>query len=230
MLSLELIQRPKPFATMNKILALSLAIELLLPLPLAAASFDGNLNFASPSRRHASLGIDVPHVSRRSMKRGAVAFAPEELDFTHGVASGDPYADSVVLWTRVAPSLDSDRSNVTVEGPVPLYSHETQTYIDADASPVCVEWKVWLNETGDEGVVAAGDAYTTSDIDYTVKVIIAEFFSLGWGCGLIGCRSRLRGCSRLPRITTSLPSAGRARRVPLDERRLRRWQMLMFRS
>ncbi|KAI1661461.1 PhoD-like phosphatase-domain-containing protein [Daldinia decipiens] len=160
---------------MNKILALSLAAELLLPL--AGASFDGNLNFASPSRRHASLGIDVPHVSRRSLKRGAAALAPEELDFTHGVASGDPYADNVVLWTRVAPSRDSDGSNVTVEGPVPLYSHETQVYIDADASPVCVEWRVWLNETGDGdgdgdegGVVAAGDAYTTSDIDYTVKV------------------------------------------------------------
>ncbi|KAI0851464.1 PhoD-like phosphatase-domain-containing protein [Daldinia vernicosa] len=161
---------------MNKMLTLSLATGLLLPLAAAAAAaaarFDGNLNFASPSRRHASLGIDVPHVSRRSLKRGAVALAPDELGFTHGVASGDPYADSVVLWTRVAPSRESDASNVTVEGPVPLYSHETQSYIDADASPVCVEWRVWENGTGDGGggVVARGDAYTTSDIDYTVKV------------------------------------------------------------
>ncbi|OTB18438.1 hypothetical protein K445DRAFT_55136 [Daldinia sp. EC12] len=164
----------------NGFLALSLATELLLAsLPLTAlavaadadARFAGNLNFRSPSRRHSSLGVDVPHVSRRSLKRGNVAYSADELDFTHGVASGDPYADSVILWTRAAPSRDSDGSNVTVEGTVPLYSHDTQVFIDADASPVCVEWKVWVNATEGEGdVVASGEAYTTSDIDYTIKV------------------------------------------------------------
>ncbi|XXG94699.1 Nuclear SAM-dependent mono-and asymmetric methyltransferase [Hypoxylon texense] len=143
-----------------------LAIALLVTR--VAATFDGNLNYASPSRRHSGLGIDVPHVSRRSLKRGAVAYEADELDFTHGVASGDPYPDSVVLWTRVAPSLVSDTSNVTVEGPVPLYSHDTETYIKADPSPICVEWTV--SPSGSQDVVSSGEAYTTSDIDYTVKV------------------------------------------------------------
>ncbi|CAJ2502024.1 Uu.00g048770.m01.CDS01 [Anthostomella pinea] len=145
-------------------------------LSLAAsvtATFDGNINYASPSRRHASLGIDVPRVARRSsLKRGAVAYMAEELDFTHGVASGDPYSDSVILWTRVAPSLASDASNVTVEGPVALYNHDTETYIKADPSPICVEWAVFpsIAGNGTRDVVAGGTAYTTSDIDYTVKV------------------------------------------------------------
>ncbi|KAI2640562.1 PhoD-like phosphatase-domain-containing protein [Hypomontagnella submonticulosa] len=151
---------------MFNLAVLGLAIELLAPL--AAAKFDGNLNYESPSRRHSGLGINVPHVSRRSLKRGAVAYEADELDFTHGIASGDPYPDSVILWTRVAPSLASDPSNVTVEGPVPLYNHDTQTYIKADPSPICVEWKVFQN--GSEDALSSGEAYTTSDIDYTVKV------------------------------------------------------------
>lgn len=152
--------------TMVNLAVLGLVAEALVGF--AAASFNGNLNYASPSRRHSGLGIDVPHVSRRSLKRGAVAFQAEDLSFTHGVASGDPYPESVILWTRVAPSLGSDTSNITVEGPVPLYNHDTQTYINADPSPICVDWSVFSNETGE--VVSSGQGYTTSDIDYTVKV------------------------------------------------------------
>ncbi|KAI2629696.1 PhoD-like phosphatase-domain-containing protein [Hypoxylon sp. NC1633] len=151
---------------MVKLVVLGLATELLAPL--VAATFDGNINYASPSRRHSSLGIDVPRVSRRSLKRSAVAYEADELDFTHGVASGDPFPDSVILWTRVAPSLESDSSNVTVEGTVPMYNHDTETYIKADPAPVCAEWKVFLN--GSQEAVSSGQAYTTSDIDYTIKV------------------------------------------------------------
>jgi alkaline phosphatase D len=134
----------------------------------ATAGFDGNLNYASPSRRHTNLGIDVPLVQRRSMKRGNVAFQPSELNFTHGVASGDPWAKSVVLWTRIAPSMASESSSVPVEGLVPMYDHETKEDIKADPNPICLDWKIWDIE--DESVVTSGKAYTTSDIDYTVKV------------------------------------------------------------
>ncbi|KAK1762173.1 PhoD-like phosphatase-domain-containing protein [Phialemonium atrogriseum] len=138
----------------------------------ATASFDGNLNYASPSRRHANLGIDVPLVERRSWKRGNVAYEPSELSFTHGVASGDPWPESVILWTRIAPSNQSDKSTVTVDGLSPLYNHETERYIKADPSPICVEWKVFKSKCskGADNVVVSGKAYTTSDIDYTVKV------------------------------------------------------------
>ncbi|KAK6077632.1 PhoD-like phosphatase [Seiridium cupressi] len=143
--------------------------------PIVSALFDGNLNYESPSKRHVNLGIDVPKVSRRAFKRDSVAYQPDELNFTHGVASGDPWPESVILWTRVAPSLNSDTSNVTVEGTVDLYNHETEKYIKASVNPICVEWKVFQSSdakypTNSTSVVSQGQAYTTSDIDYTVKV------------------------------------------------------------
>ncbi|EWY97745.1 alkaline phosphatase [Fusarium oxysporum NRRL 32931] len=136
------------------------------------AEFNGNLNYASPSRRHARLGIDVPLVKRRSLKRGNTPYDPSQLNFTHGVASGDPWPQSVVLWTRVAPSTQSDESEKVVNGTAGHYSHETEKYIKADPHPICVEWKVYESKSasGDGKTAASGRAYTTSDIDYTVKV------------------------------------------------------------
>ncbi|KAL9016365.1 MAG: hypothetical protein Q9185_006284 [Variospora sp. 1 TL-2023] len=151
-----------------------IGLATLLALP-ACASFQGNLNYDSPSRRHPNLGINVPVVSLRSHKRAAVAFQPSQLNFTHGVASGDPYSDSVIIWTRVAPSLVSSDSNVTVQGTVPLYNHDTEPYIQADANPICVDWKL-MQAAGNSNIsVASGRAYTTGDIDYTVKVMTLSF-------------------------------------------------------
>ena len=158
----SLIDKPK----MRFLVASSLLVAA------ASASFDGNLNYNSPSSRHDGLGINVPLVERRSWKRGNVAYAPDELSFTHGVASGDPWPESVILWTRIAPSNESDASDVTVTGTAPLWNHDNEKYIKADPHPICVEWKVLKSKCANktENVVATGKAYTTSDIDYTVKV------------------------------------------------------------
>ncbi|KAL6356005.1 hypothetical protein LRP88_09590 [Fusarium phalaenopsidis] len=138
----------------------------------ALAAFDGNLNYASPSRRHIRLGIDVPLVKRRSMKRGNVLYEPSDLEFTHGVASGDPWADSVILWTRIAPLAKSSESTKVVDGTAGYYSHETEKYIKADPHPICLDWDVYDSDPseGEAKRVTSGRAYTTSDIDYTVKV------------------------------------------------------------
>lgn len=110
-------------------------------------------------------------VQRRSLAKRdeSPAYEPSQLNFTHGVASGDPYTDSVVLWTRVAPSLKADDSNVTVSGNVPLYNHDTEPYIQNSAHPICVDYRVF-DDKDKKKVVHEGKAYTTSDIDYTVKV------------------------------------------------------------
>ncbi|KAF2267353.1 hypothetical protein CC78DRAFT_457557 [Lojkania enalia] len=134
---------------------------------MVTASLDGNLNYNSPSRRHPSLGIDVPKVVRRGLETRA--WDPVQLNFTHGVASGDPYPNSVILWTRVSPMLENDKSNVTVEGNVPLYNHDTETYIEASPNPVCVDYQIGIDRDF-SSIVDKGTAYTTSDIDYTVKV------------------------------------------------------------
>ncbi|KIX08823.1 uncharacterized protein Z518_03480 [Rhinocladiella mackenziei CBS 650.93] len=136
----------------------------------ASASYDGNLNYLSPSTEHPALGIDVPKVMKRNLeKRDGTSWDPASLNFTHGVASGDPYPDSVILWTRVAPMMENDDSNVTVSGTVPFYSHETERYIKTSSNPICLDWRV-ASDDAFEAVVSKGQAYTTSDIDYTVKV------------------------------------------------------------
>ncbi|MPY86562.1 MAG: alkaline phosphatase [Luteitalea sp.] len=65
--------------------------------------------------------------------------------FGYGVASGDPLADRVVLWTRVAPSADAE---------------------------VEVRWQV-ARDTGMQQLVARGTQPTTRARDFTVKVDVA---------------------------------------------------------
>ncbi|KAJ3580041.1 hypothetical protein NPX13_g515 [Xylaria arbuscula] len=132
-----------------------------------SAAFVGNLNYLSPSRHHASLGVSIHRVAKRT--HGTTHWDPSQLNFTHGVASGDPSEDSVILWTRAAPTNDNDASNVTVSGYVPLYDHSTEEYVLSSNAPVCIDWKVGTSETL-EKIVDSGTAYTSSDIDYTIKV------------------------------------------------------------
>jgi alkaline phosphatase D len=56
-----------------------------------------------------------------------------------------------------------------VSGYVPLYSHETAEYVKASKATICVEYKV-AKDAGLKEVVDGGKVYTSSDIDYTVKV------------------------------------------------------------
>ena len=143
--------------------------SILLLAGSAAASFTRNVNYFSPSLHHPSLGVSVGKVAKRTAP--AAPWDPAKLNFTHGVASGDPYDHSVILWTRVAPTSDNNKSNVTVSGTVDIYSHETESYIKNSDAPVCVDWKIGTSAHFEKGtVVNQGTAYTTSDIDYTVKV------------------------------------------------------------
>lgn len=61
-------------------------------IAVALASYDGNLNYRSPSLSHAGLGIDVPRLqSRMFQKRNDREYETENLSFTHGVASVGPH-------------------------------------------------------------------------------------------------------------------------------------------
>lgn len=147
-------------------------LTLLALFPGVLASYEGNLNYRSPSLRHTGMGINLDLIHARSLtKRDEVPFQPSELKFTHNVASGDPYADSVILWTRVAPTMDSDDSNVTVSGTVGYYNHDTEPFVKASAHPICIDYHVFADEESTR-VIDNGRAFTSSDIDYTVKVCI----------------------------------------------------------
>ena len=66
------------------------------------------------------------------------------VQFAHGVASGDPLADRVMLWTRVTPPAD-----VSAEIPV--------------------QWEV-ASDAAFASIVARGEVRTSAARDYTVKV------------------------------------------------------------
>ncbi|KAK5129955.1 hypothetical protein LTR08_002672 [Meristemomyces frigidus] len=128
------------------------------------ASWVKNLNYRSPSEHHPGLGISLHKVNKRNTPEKR--FLASQLNFTHGVASGDPWADSVILWTRASPMVADVNSNATVSGYAPLYGHGPK---QVSTAPVCVEFKVARTADFAE-VESSGTAYTSSDIDYTVKV------------------------------------------------------------
>ncbi|KAI0273709.1 PhoD-like phosphatase-domain-containing protein [Gloeopeniophorella convolvens] len=76
------------------------------------------------------------------------------LTFTHSVASGDPFDDSVLLWTRAVPTSVADSTT-----PVPDQS-----------VPVCVSFKVFTSSALSGHPVSSGEAFTSYDVDFTVKV------------------------------------------------------------
>lgn len=118
------------------------------------------------------MGISIRKLVKRNDPRSA--HAPSNLNFTHGVASGDPYPNSVILWTRCAPISTSVDDNSTVSGLVPLYNpvpiyNGTGGMHPPSNAPVCVNFKVATDHAMSK-VVTHGQAYTSSDVDYTVKV------------------------------------------------------------
>ncbi|KAF1343866.1 PhoD-like phosphatase-domain-containing protein [Delphinella strobiligena] len=140
-------------------------VFLLCLSTVSLASWTKNLNYRSPSEHHPGLGISLHKVNKRNVP--GTEYSASQLNFTHGVASGDPYSNSVILWTRVAPQFESVDDNSTVSGYVPLYGRgPVQT---VSTAPVCVQFKV--AKTADFAhVESSGTAYTSSDIDYTIKV------------------------------------------------------------
>ncbi|KAF4576514.1 hypothetical protein EYR36_004492 [Pleurotus pulmonarius] len=66
------------------------------------------------------------------------------------VASGDPFDTSVLLWTRALPIS---------EGPTP-----------DESVPVCVAFKISRSPTLAGRIIDSGEAFTTFDVDFTVKV------------------------------------------------------------
>ena len=68
--------------------------------------------------------------------------------FQHGVASGDPLTDRVILWTRVTPA----RSGY---------------------GPIAVRWQVAADERLTQ-IAASGTADASEDRDFTVKIDAAN--------------------------------------------------------
>lgn len=121
----------------------------LFALSSVEGFYEGNLNYDSPSKRHDHFGIDVPKVRKRLVEPSKLSTRGNgpAVNFTHGVASGDPYCDSVILWTRLAPISNT-------------------THVSA---PLCLTYIVSSNKDCSD-TIDSGTVYTSSDVDFTVKV------------------------------------------------------------
>ncbi|KAJ3574353.1 hypothetical protein NP233_g1821 [Leucocoprinus birnbaumii] len=124
------------------------------------AKFDKNLAFRSPFGNEPQFGHDTVALSRRNIqpsRRDVVAaskFKDEEYPgfFGSDFSNGDPLDTSIILWTRA----------------VPLPSKSGQ--LPDQSAPVCVSFKISTNSDVSGKPIDSGEAFTSYDIDFTVKV------------------------------------------------------------
>lgn len=60
-----------------------------------------------------------------------------------------------------------------MSGNVPFYNHDTEEYIQASKHKVCAQWRI-ASDANLTRVIDHGTAYTTSDIDLTIKVMFPD--------------------------------------------------------
>lgn len=124
-------------------------VLLLLQCAAAYPELFNNLAYRSPSLRFPTdsvLAHDVGALARRHTKRdGSTARYEGGLSFPYGIASGDPLADSAILWTH------------------PVVAGGNTTL------PVCLQYQTAKDDKITQ-VVDTGLACTTSDVDYSLKV------------------------------------------------------------
>ena len=87
--------------------------------------------------------------------------------FRHGVASGDPLADRVILWTRVTPTAQESHDALGVDA-VSDAAREAISH-EAPGRFVAVDW-VLARDPGLRDVVLGGSSPAPAARDFTVKV------------------------------------------------------------
>ena len=111
-------------------------------------------------RRRTVLGTGAAGAAALSMPGGSIAAAGGSHVFRHGVASGDPLPDAVLIWTRVTPTAASTPGSG--RGP-----------------KVDVRWEVATDERF-RHVVRRGTFATGPSRDHTVKVDVTGLKPQTW--------------------------------------------------
>ncbi|RPA75073.1 hypothetical protein BJ508DRAFT_418309 [Ascobolus immersus RN42] len=169
---------------------------VILTLGLLPSSL-GNLVYLSPTTTHPELGIPAPQLLLKRDGTPASKFHNRRIRFTHGVASGDPYADSAIIWTRALPKGVKD------------WAHK---YTETDRTdPVCVRWEVSTSEMefSEGNIVSEGETSTSGRVDFTVKVEATglESYRYYW--------YRFTGCDR--RKGKDISPVGRFKTLPKED-------------
>ncbi|KAF9567511.1 hypothetical protein CPC08DRAFT_626796 [Agrocybe pediades] len=146
-----------------------------LSLGLATNVYKSNLAYRSPFPDHPQLAHDINLIQSNHLQRRQsidatqfddghyVTFYGSDfsnspfvwgggVNFTHSVASGDPFDTSVLLWTRATPISSSS-------GVLPDQS-----------VPICLSYKIGTTADLSGKIVNTGEAFTSYDVDWTVKV------------------------------------------------------------
>jgi alkaline phosphatase D len=95
---------------------------------------------------------------------------PQLAPFYHGVASGDPLSDRVIIWTRVTPAFDTARVTWNVD--------TANSYVDLDTT-IVVGWQI-ATDTTFATIVNSGTVTTDSSRDFTVKVDVTGLQQNTW--------------------------------------------------
>ncbi|KAJ6496607.1 PhoD-like phosphatase-domain-containing protein [Mycena vitilis] len=151
---------------------------LVCSLSAGATVFDRNLAYLSPYADHPEMSHNIDELQARhfqNVRRQTADAAPFSdnhyptfygsdfsnspfvwnggINFTHSVASGDPLDTSVLVWTRAFPLGAGPDQSV----------------------PVCVSYKIFTTPGLEDKPVDSAQAFTTWDVDFTVKF---EIFNL----------------------------------------------------
>ncbi|KAK7043608.1 hypothetical protein VNI00_008219 [Paramarasmius palmivorus] len=157
--------------------SLALLLSFLQVAVHATQYLDHNLAYRSPFFGDAKLSHDTRSIQRRGVVHvrrqmgSAAGFTDDHyptfyggdfsnspfiwsggLNFTHSVASGDPLDTSVLLWTRAVPMSAGGLA------------------MPDQSVPACLAYKVFSDQGTDGSPVASGQAFTSYDVDWTVKV------------------------------------------------------------
>jgi len=95
---------------------------------------------------------------------------PQLAPFYHGVASGDPLSDRVIIWTRVTVNFDTARVFVDID---------SSGVFNTFDSTVSVNWQVASDEAFNS-IVNSGVVTTDSSVDYTVKIDVTGLQPNTW--------------------------------------------------
>lgn len=136
--------------------AISSAISVIaLPQSAGPTDLASNQAYRSPSLTVDALSINTDYIYKAQDRRRWSDTYQGNLTFPYGVASGDPYSNSVILWT------------------MPRKLDLSGLYGGNAWPPICLQWVVSTDPSGDfkvENSVQNGYVKTTEDIRFSVKV------------------------------------------------------------
>lgn len=133
---------------------ISAASVIALPHAAGPADLASNHAYRSPSLNVDALRVNTDHIYNAQDRRRWSDTYQGNLTFPYGVASGDPYSDSVILWTMPR-KFDSGG----------LYGGNAWP-------PICLQWVVSAtpDDFAVEYSVQNGNVKTTEDVRFAVKV------------------------------------------------------------